>query len=400
MRVVFINLHKNMWYTWTLRRIIARNPPMMKRRFILDYLLKNNIEVINLITPDGCGLPSNIRYHIHNYTLIKKEASYVFKKSHIPIEKVKTINDSSLIKADDIVIYYATFYPEQFKTSADTCGIKIVDHIHFVGDKKTADLVMNSNMQYYLSDVDLLKYSKLYQKNYMNSKAQFIMLPFTYQERFCIKKPFKERKAKAVAMGTLTMRNTPDYIDAFGTPFLQPHRKMIMDNASKYPNEIDSFISEYLENKLLDINESDIAPFRIYKRIYNYFSTGRQKSYFSFNMVDKYNEYKMFICPEDVNGSYGIGVIEGMACGCAMIGLNYGAFEDLGMQAGIHYISYDGTIEDLIEKIRFFQRPENQDELEMIARSGCEYVRSNFSEEAVAKKFITTISQLSNNIIS
>ena len=70
----------------------------------------------------------------------------------------------------------------------------------------------------------------------------------------------------------------------------------------------------------------------------------------------------MFICPEDVNGSYGVGTIEGMACGCAMIGWDYGAFEDMGMTAGVHYISYDGTMENLIEKIRYYQKPENQNE--------------------------------------
>lgn len=395
MRIVFINLHKTVWYMWTLRRIISKNAPMMKRRFFLDYLFENHIEVLNLITPDGCGFPSGIRHHIHAYPLIEMEAQYVFKKSHIPKGKIQNIKDPAQIKKDDIVIYYSSFYPEQFKTAADVRGIKVVDHIHFYGDKETADMVLNSCMQYYVYDVELQKYSKLYQKYYARSKAEYIMLPFTYQERFCVKKPFAERQNKAVAMGTLTTGETPDFFETFGTKYYQPHRKMILDEAPNYPDEIVSYITEYLEGKHKDIHEKDITLLRIYKRWYNYFNTGRQKSYFSFNMVDQYNDYKMFICPEDVHGSYGIGTIEGMACGCAMIGLNYGAYEDMGMRAGIHYIPYDGTMEHLIEQIRFYQRPENQNKLEQIARTGCEFVRKNFSEKAVAKNFLDKLMAIS-----
>ena len=121
----------------------------------------------------------------------------------------------------------------------------------------------------------------------------------------------------------------------------------------------------------------------------------KQKKYFSFDMVEKYNDYKMFICPEDINGSYGIGTIEGMACGCAMIGWDYGAFEDMGMEVGKHYISYDGTMEDLIAKIRYYQKPENQTELENIAKAGCAFVRENFSQEKVAQNFYETLKKIS-----
>ena len=107
----------------------------------------------------------------------------------------------------------------------------------------------------------------------------------------------------------------------------------------------------------------------------------------------------MFICPEDVNGSYGVGTIEGMACGCAMIGWDYGAFEDMGMTAGVHYISYDGTMENLIEKIRYYQKPENQNELRQIAQNGCEFIRTNFSQEKVAERYYNNLKAIHDNQI-
>ncbi len=70
-----------------------------------------------------------------------------------------------------------------------------------------------------------------------------------------------------------------------------------------------------------------------------------------------------------------------------MIGLNYGAYEDLGFRDGEHYIAYDGSREDLKKKINWYQRPENQDKLAYIAEMGCKYVRENFSQEKVAREY-------------
>lgn len=56
-----------------------------------------------------------------------------------------------------------------------------------------------------------------------------------------------------------------------------------------------------------------------------------------------------------MNGSYGIGSIEGMACGCAMIGINIGIYEDIGLKVGVHYIPYDDTLVNLIETMKYYQ---------------------------------------------
>lgn len=397
MRAVFVNLHKNSTYMRTLRIMISGSNSACKRRYILDYFINNNISVVNLITKNGCGLPSNIRYKIHNYHFIKCEAEYVFKKNNIPKGKIKNIIDPSEIRQDDIVLYSGTFLPEQFDNVSEVHGVKIVDHIHFYGNKEKAESLKKCGLQYYLFDVDLKKYSKLYQRNFSWFNGGYIMLPLTYQARFCVKTNFSGRKNKALAMGTLTKASFPDFIEAYGSEYYQPHRKMILDEADNFPEELDSYISEYIENQIKTISEKDSKINRTMKRLYNFYHIGRQKSYFSFNMVDKYNEYKMFICPEDVNGSYGVGTIEGMACGCAMIGWNYGAFEDMGMVAGKHYISYDGTMEDLIRKIRYYQEPDNQKELEQIAKMGSDFVRKNFSEQNVAQNILRVLTEISEN---
>lgn len=394
MRVVFVNLHTNGFYVRNIMSILLHKRSIKKRRYILDYLLENNIDILNLITPNGSGLPKKVRNLPSNYTFRKCEANYVLRKNGLPKEKIKNISRASEIRRNDIVIYYG-FLCEQFVNVSDVHGIKIVDQIHFFGDKSKAEQIKDSGIQYYIYDVDLKKYSKLYQNNYNWFNGGYITLPLTYQERFCVKKNFDERKTKAVAIGTLTKATFYEFIETYGTEYYQPHRKMILDEAKKYSEELDSFISEWQEGTLKIDENKDSKFIKFCKRIFNYYQTGRQTSYFSFDMVDKYNEYKMFICPEDINGSYGIGTIEGMACGCAMIGWNYGAFEDMGMQAGVHYISYDGTMENLVDQIRFYQKSENQEKLKQIAKTGCEFVRSNFNERIVASNFYKKLLEIS-----
>lgn len=108
-------------------------------------------------------------------------------------------------------------------------------------------------------------------------------------------------------------------------------------------------------------------------------------------MVEKFNEYKMCLVGEEILGVPGIGYVEGMACGCAYIGLDSPMYRNLGLIPGVHYISYDGTKEGLRQVVEYYQQEEHQKELEQIAKTGCEYVRTNFNANAVAEKLIDNL---------
>lgn len=392
MRVIYVNLHRNGFFGPKLEQIIKKQHPMPKHRYLLNYLLAHDVVIADYVTIQATALPKALARHITNLSYIKAEAKCVIKKMGLPLDRIEIISDPADIQKDDIVIYYPTFEnPGTFDTIAEVHGIKIMDHIHFYGEKERAEQLKGQNVNYFMFEVDLRKYSKMFQKNYTWFEGEYITRPYTYQPRFCVKTSFSQRKTKAVAMGTVTKRHTPEFMDVNGTDCYQPRRRMIMENAKDYPDEIDSYISEFDEKPLKVIHEKDLLPVKFYKKMTNFFQSGQQKNYFSFDMVEKYNEYKMFICPEDIHGSYGVGMVEGMACGCALIGVKYGGYEDIGLVAGESYIAYDGTMEDLIEKIRYYQEPENQAELEQIAQTGCEYIRKNFSEEAAAKQYYETL---------
>lgn len=99
----------------------------------------------------------------------------------------------------------------------------------------------------------------------------------------------------------------------------------------------------------------------------------------------------MCIVGEERYGIPGIGFVEGMACGCAYIGLNNGLYDQYGLQEGVHYIGYDGTLSDLKAKIEYWQKAENQERLESIARAGREYVRFNFNKQIVATHLLADL---------
>ena len=398
MKIVYVDLHENVQFVKSFRCMVLRRRAISKQRFLLSWALKNNIEVVNYVSPGCPTVPIPFLTRILGGRHIRKWiATWVLKKNGIYKTNIKTIAEADEIAEGDIVIYYGSsaYDSAQFDNITGIPGIKVVDYIHFYGDKERADLLKNKGIQYYMFEVDLGKYSKLFKDNYASLNQTYIERPYVYGKRFKVKVPFEKRKNRAVAMGTLTKCELPEFIYAYNTIYYQPHRKMILDHEKELKDVLDSYISEYLEKPSKKIGENDRYAVKLYKKLYNANLQGKQKSYFSFDMVDMYNEYKMFICPEDINGSYGIGTIEGMACGCAMIGWNYGAFEDMGMVAGQHYIAYDGTLEDLRKKIEYYQMEEHQEELRKIARTGCRFVRERFSEERVAREYFEKLFQIS-----
>jgi hypothetical protein len=97
----------------------------------------------------------------------------------------------------------------------------------------------------------------------------------------------------------------------------------------------------------------------------------------------------MFIVPEEVIDLPAIGFVEGMACGSAYIGLKNSMYSDIGMLDGVHYIGYDGTLNDLLEKINYYKI--HADELKIIAENGYNFVKNNLNPDLVMKGFFNSL---------
>lgn len=394
MRLVFIDLHLTNFLVRTYSQIKSGNMvKTYKHKFILDYAKANGIEVCNYISFKECSIRgARLVADVDAVykRLVKYEATFVYNKSFAEQLTVKTITNKNYIKKTDIVIAYL-YRPVQLEILKQLGGIHVLMGNHFVSINEPLNLA-EYDIKAFVNEINLSE-NAFVRKFIYKGNAIDIICPYIYGDRF--KNKWQQRKNKVFAVGTLsTCKGHPDYKlyrKFFKTEWIQPMRKMILDEGKNWPAEIDCFISYIHEDKLV-IKETDNILVKFVKRINNRFTGWTQRKYTSFNMVDKFNEYMMFICPEELVGMPGIGFVEGMSCGCAYIGLDTSYYRALGLVPGIHYIVYDGTLENLIEVIRQCQN--NKEDVKQIAEKGMQFVRSHFNEIAVAQNLFASFETL------
>lgn len=390
MRIVFVNLHANEMLLKTMSKYVFKQSCAIKHKYLLDYLIKHpEYEVCTYINDRGFSLMHNGNDLLLKWLQIFKymEHKFVLNKNGIDAKKISIIKDVKDIKKDDIIILYR-HHGEQLRHMNENNSFKVVSMIHFWGSRDEAKMIKQAEIDCMMNESNLETNSEIFRR-YYDYKGPWIVQPFVFEKRFQNKIEFSKRNNRAFAVGTITYKEAPDFIEVYGDSCDQPSRKQIKDNPEYLEGCVDCYSSDYNEDSTTKkYNNSGNGLVEFCKKLYNRFHTGQQKKYYSFNMVDKFNEYKMCIVGEEILGVPGIGFVEGMACGCAYIGLKSQMYSDYGMQAGVHYIGYDGSLEDLKRVIQYYQMDEHQEELERIAKTGCEYVRTHFNGDAVAKKLM------------
>lgn len=387
MRVVFVNLHANEMLVKNLSKIVFKQSVAIKHAYFLNWLIENpDVEVCSYITPNGFSMGQDygaIGKILNMFRFI--EHRYILRKNGISNKKVTVIKTLDGIKEDDIVIMHRLGFkiPEGTKIP----GFKAFSMIHFGQQEgEMSRLIRSLDVDVIFNESNLAKYSEMFKRFYSWYEKSMIVHPFVFQERFKPIRPFAERENKAFSTGTVTYKENEDFLSVYGDSCVQPIRKMMKDHGPEYPDLIYSTCSDYSEDA--EIRQLP-ANTNIFRRLwYSYYyktHASQQKKYYSFDMVEMFNKYKMCLVGEEILGVPGIGAIEGMACGCAMLGLNTGLYEEYGLKEGVHYIGHNGTLEDILEKIRYWQKPENQQQLADIAKKGCDYVRANFNSSAVAE---------------
>lgn len=389
-RIIFINLHANEFLVKTLSKYIWKQSCAFKHKYFLEYLLNNpDVEVCNYINEDGFTLvrsfPKPIMWFLKKLRFA--ENRYVMHKNGISKKQIKVIKKKD-IRPDDIVIGYR-HVPYSLTDMADIKAFKAVSMIHFHGEVSDSDLIKNAQPDVLFNECDLSQYSEIFNKYYSWYQGKFIVYPFVAASRFKRFKPFSERDCRCFSTGTITYKLHPEFLHVYGDSCDQPTRKQILANKDELEPWVACYNSDYLEDTDMKKYLPEDNVFTHYRKVwYNMRHTGHQKKYFSFDMVEKFNDFKMCLVGEEILGIPGIGFVEGMACGCAYIGQNLGYYEDYGMQEGVHYIGYDGTLEDLKAKITYYQQPEHQEELERIANAGYEFAQSHFRGEVVAQELL------------
>lgn len=392
-RIVFVNLNGNAMLIKTLSKFIFKQSVAIKHKYLLDYLLDNpEYEVCAYINKKGFSLASSFGSLTMKFLNLFRfiEYKYALKKNGINPKQITLIKKIDDIKKDDIVLAYRGTASSLYMLD-QVNAFKAIGMIHFWGKKEESALMKKINPDILFNECDLTKYSEIFKRYYSWYNKEMIIHPFVYASRFKRIKPFKERKCMAFATGTITYKNDPDFLEIYGNPCNQPARKQIKDNEEKLKEYIFCTSCDYSENaKSIEIKRNNFFS-RLYKSLHYKMYESQQKNYYSFDMVESFNNYKMCIVGEEILGIPGIGFVEGMACGCAYIGQKVGYYEDYGMKEGVHYIGYDGTLEDLISKIKYYQQPEHQEELEQIANAGYEFAIKNFNGKASAEKLLNEL---------
>lgn len=395
-RIVFVNLHSDWMLLKAASVYVFKFSAAIKHGYLLNYLLSHSdeYEVCNYINDRGASW-----LRTDNDALMKilnvfrfAEAKTTLKVNNVDRKKIRTLTDASQIRPDDLVVLY-NICPDNYRGMEKVDAFKALSMLHFHGREEENDVINKANISCFFGEVNLQKNCELYQRYYHIEKP-WIVHPFVYAERFQNKTPFSQRKNMAFATGTITYKTHEEFLSTYGDSCDQPTRKQIKDNPDFFKDTIYCTSSDYLEdNGAKTISEKDSYPVKIYKKIYNRLFTGKQKKYYSFDMVEAFNSYKMCIVGEEILGIPGIGFTEGMACGCAYIGMDLPAYRDWGLIPGVHFITYDGTKEDLRRVIEYYQMDEHQAELEKIAKTGCEYVRTHFNGEAVASSLMNQLEE-------
>lgn len=397
MRVIFVDMHCVNFLTNTLNQIRGgTRVKTFKHRFLVDYALNHRIEVATIVTGTDttdplltreCNLAKKLGLEFLNAHIKKrcvKEAEFVIKECYGENAAINILSDYSDIRPDDIILGYIFKDQQRQALKMIKVGHKVMMGNHFVALNEGYDL-HNANIEAFVNEIDLDE--NVFVNKYINTSGiKNIVCPYIFANRFI--DLGKERKNKAMGVGTLsTCKGNPGYKlyrQEFETEWIQLMRKEIYEHGNNYPEQIDSYISYIYEDKKEILREDNVVT-KIYKKVYNRCTGWTQKRYTSFDMVEKFNEYMMFVCPEELVGMPGIGFVEGMACGTAYIGLDTSYYRKLGLIPGKHYISYDGTLSDLINTIKYYQN--HTDETRKIAIEGMEYVRKHFNIRVVAMKF-------------
>jgi hypothetical protein len=369
---------------------------------LLDYFVQRNSNLAIYYDNHDSSLPRSIakvfpiRLEIFLWCILNK----------VNPLNVSILNNIDNINDNDIFFSFSLRNLDRkysgIENIANRKFIKVFHITHLVQNTSLiASNVKRLNIDYLVAENNLSKNSAFFREYFPFYKKDVYTLPFVYQERFKSNTNFKHRKNKAIATGTLVNINHTgnpkdfsDFYRYFKSDTLQPERNEIYLKKGKLVNYIDSYIGELYEKKLKKSNNNNI-PKKVFNKVYNsVISTKRD--YFKFDIVDKYNSYKMFINGEEINDLPGIGMVEGMACGAAYIGKRDAMYSDLGMIDKVHYIGYDGSIKDLKMKISYYQK--HPEQLENIALKGMKLIRDKCNSKTAAQIFYNDLKNLVSQI--
>jgi hypothetical protein len=217
------------------------------------------------------------------------------------------------------------------------------------------------------------KHCKYFQKTFNNYIGKVIPIPFGYSERFISNVPFHERKNKVVALGSVNPLRPLEY------PVYN-----FRESADFFPDE--SWFHKFRREMVLQ--KENIKPY-----IDSMLPEFPQIKDFKYDLVAKFNEYRMFVSDESIFNFPPAKYFEGPASGSVLFCADHDCNKEFGFIDSINCVMYKkGDIIDLKERISYYMQHEN--ELLAIQQSGMEFVIPKFSQKQIAADIVEAIRKL------
>ena len=304
------------------------------------------------------GLAPNVDVHRSIGTIKDRTALYIFSYKNCVGSFDRRIAAISSFKC--ALINLSHYF---IRTGEKAGNIEKLRNAHLVSE---GDLSQNPYFQHFFS------------------KKLVSVVPFAISDRFTMERPLAERDAKCAATGSFHNLNEEEpfvyyreFIEFFKTDTYHPVRKMLHQHREELSGWLTSRMSPYRETK--GNSKSIGALLRNLLRL-----DVAQSEYFSFDMVDFYNQHQFAIVGEELSGAPAVGFFEAMACGCVTLGQRGAYYNGLGLEPNVHYLQHDGTIESIKEAID--QAIADPARAARISKAGIAYIASHCTQEHVWNK--------------
>ena len=278
--------------------------------------------------------------------------------------------------ADVLLCFNGHPYKEESKPVKDFSGLKIyhlMDYTYFPKASNEALLAGGVDFVFGYARHDL--YCPFFQAKYPNFRGKVIPVPFGFADRFQEKVPFADRKNKVIALGAVNSFSDPvhtvpdfqklnDFYLSRGEKFMHKFRRMLVEHEEEFSEFMDSKLPHYPQVKD-----------------------------FSYDMVQTFNEYKMFVSCESLQYFPPAKAFEGPAAGTVMMCSDHPCFRDFDFEDGVNCITHkEFDLKDFQSKVSYYiSHPE---ELEQIQKRAGQFVRERYNHSAVARHVFDEVSRV------
>ncbi len=405
MRILLHNPQKVNLYGKTVKDFFTQGKVKPKLGHLLPLIIRKKIGIY--IDDFGSSFKLKNSYNSIFYKYLELYLWLIINK--INPFKILIIHNKNNIKLDDVLIsithlYLDSNHPITASILTLPC-VKLLHTTHYsFHTKNIATNISKNNLIYLIGENDLKKNSLFFQNYFQNYLNNFYYLPYAYDPRFQKNKDFSKRINKCLALGTFQIHDlaAPEHSELtefFNENTFHSMRKFIYFNQSELSQYIDSFIS-YIN---IDINDALSKVSKPQGNIFqklkikllnfyylNYKGNYTRRAYYNFDIIKKYNDYKMIIVPEEIIDFPGISFIEAMACGCVLVAIRDPMYTDIGLIDGVNYIGYGkNDIGSMTTMIDYYQN--HPMELSVIAENSYRFAKDNFSYEKISSTFINDI---------